>query len=474
MKRIFALLFFIFAAHTAQISAHALSSEERQTAIQKAMDKLHEKLDIYKKGLQKSQLPQKDQDMLYERERKRLTEWLPSDIGIQETALAAGKPNAGFTTRAVHHANKTSDWINRNITESHAMKGVLKMAAIGSAAALFAHHFGITYWLKHKIKQAFDRPSVYDVKNINKKSWFSSGDTDKKLLTDLVLSRKVRRPLEELIFLINKKQELEKAGSAKKKFYYPNVLLYGPPGTGKSRIAETIAHETGMNFISLPASRFTKIKNVGDQIAVIDEIFDKARRMGNTLIFLDEVESMVKDREEEGADENHVLITLMTNTSTPSDKFMLVAATNLRHKIEKALLSRIATQIEVPLPTAREIKLILDKKIQEYLLANGYTSSIDTSQWAHKLVGTSGRVLEQLVIAFGMRLDFYEKVDLNDAIVTEVLLERGVISVADAGQIGREYILEEGEELIPESAVSLDAASDDNDSVIATHEPLLP
>ena len=139
---------------------------------------------------------------------------------------------------------------------------------IFSAAAFIFNKLGGTEWLKGKIREMFDKPTVYEVRQ-RKKGWFGKGKHyDLVREEDLVLSPTVRKQVSELIYLIRRRYEVRKKTT--QRLGLPLLILYGPPGTGKTTIAQMIADQTigdnghPMNFIKLVASDFMQIRNEGE------------------------------------------------------------------------------------------------------------------------------------------------------------------------------------------------------------------
>lgn len=69
-----------------------------------------------------------------------------------------------------------------------------------------------------------------------------------------------------------------------------SVILFGPPGTGKTTIAEAFAHNLNINFIKLNAVTATKKE--------IETAMDDARLFHPTLLLIDEVHRLPKDKQD--------------------------------------------------------------------------------------------------------------------------------------------------------------------------------
>jgi len=134
----------------------------------------------------------------------------------------------------------------------------------------------------------------------------------------------------------------------------PNgMLLYGPPGCGKTFISERFAEEVGFNFLELKPSDI-KSKYINATEEKIGEIFKEAEKKAPTIIFIDEIDAVVPNREGDlhqmqAAPVNEFLAQ-MSNCSERG--IFVIAASNRPEKIDPAILrtGRIDRVIYVPPP----------------------------------------------------------------------------------------------------------------------------
>ncbi len=73
------------------------------------------------------------------------------------------------------------------------------------------------------------------------------------------------------------------------------ILLYGPPGCGKTLLAKAVATESEANFISIKGPEVLS-KWVGESEKAIREVFRKARLAAPSIIFFDEIDSLIPVR----------------------------------------------------------------------------------------------------------------------------------------------------------------------------------
>jgi len=322
--------------------------------------------------------------------------------------------------------NPVMSWYYAN---KDAIDLITKMTVIASGIAYIFNKFGGTEWVRNKIREAFDKPTIYEVRR-RKTGWF--GKKPQALLShsDLILAPETRKQVNELIFLVNRRYEVTKA--TKVPLALPRVLLWGPPGTAKTSIAQLIADHTigdngkPMEFIRLMASDFMQVKSEGDRIAVLKEMFEKAARKGNTIIFLDEIDGMCGQRGKDAESPNRGFLDhLLDEIAQPSTRFMVIAATNHISRMDNALLSRFTRQISVGLPPPHQRKMILDLYADRVLLSKGYRLDVDTATIANIMKGSPGRELQAFIDRLKERLDFLSLNVATQEIVNEILVEMG-------------------------------------------------
>jgi len=134
----------------------------------------------------------------------------------------------------------------------------------------------------------------------------------------------------------------------------PNgMLLYGPPGCGKTFISKQFAEEVGFNFIELKPSDI-KSMYINATEDKINEIFNKAEKKAPSIIFIDEIDAVVPNRDNDlnqmySGPVNEFLVQ-MSNCSEKN--IFIIAASNRPDKIDSSILrtGRIDKIIYIPPP----------------------------------------------------------------------------------------------------------------------------
>ena len=177
------------------------------------------------------------------------------------------------------------------------------------------------------------------------------------------------------------------------------ILLEGPPGTGKTLIAKAIASETNATFISVSASEFIELF-VGMGAAKVRDLFRVARENTPAIIFIDEIDSIGKQRGSsliQGNDEreqtlNQILAEM--DGFEPNEDILIIAATNRKDILDAALLrpGRFDRIIYVPLPDRDSRKAILSIYLQKK-----QTDAIELDLIVEMTQGFSGAQIKNLV-----------------------------------------------------------------------------
>src|SRR2546425_2188773 len=182
------------------------------------------------------------------------------------------------------------------------------------------------------------------------------------------------------------------------------ILLFGPPGCGKTMLARAVATESEANFISIKGPELFS-KWVGESEKAIREVFRKGRTAAPSIIFFDELDSVVPRRGmgygDSGVSER-VISQLLTELDgiESLENVVVIGATNRPDIIDPAILrpGRFDRLIYVPSPDHATRYQILKLHTQGMPLAH----DVDLDQLATQTQSYSGADLEAVCREAGL------------------------------------------------------------------------
>jgi transitional endoplasmic reticulum ATPase len=181
-------------------------------------------------------------------------------------------------------------------------------------------------------------------------------------------------------------------------------LLYGAPGTGKTLLAKATARESHANFIATKSSDLLS-KWYGESEQQIARLFARARQVAPTVIFFDEIDSLVPARGG-GLGEPQVTERVVNTILAEMDgleelnNVVVIGATNRPSLIDPALLrpGRFDELIYVAPPDTAGRRRILAIHTEEMPLAD----DVDLEAVAQRTERFTGADLEDLVRRAGL------------------------------------------------------------------------
>ncbi|EGN99364.1 hypothetical protein SERLA73DRAFT_108832 [Serpula lacrymans var. lacrymans S7.3] len=121
------------------------------------------------------------------------------------------------------------------------------------------------------------------------------------------------------------------------------VLLHGPPGCGKTLLANAIAGELGVPFISISAPSVVSGMS-GESEKTLRDTFDEAKRAAPCLLFIDEIDAITPKRESAQREMERRIVaqflTCMDDISwekTDNKPVIVIGATNRPDSLDAAL-----------------------------------------------------------------------------------------------------------------------------------------
>ena len=234
---------------------------------------------------------------------------------------------------------------------------------------------------------------------------------------DVAGNEEAKGELQEVVKFLKDPETFSKLGAGVPK----GVLLGGPPGTGKTLLAKAIAGEAGVPFLKVSGSQFVELL-VGVGAARVRELFEKARSLKPSIIFIDEIDSIARARSGNnnmggGNDEReqtlNQILTEMDGFESDSG-VVVIAASNRIDILDPAIkrAGRFDRQITINNPNLKERQSILKvhargKKLDEL---------VSIAQIAQRTIGFSGADLANL---------------LNEAAILATRRKKSTISMAE-------------------------------------------
>ena len=229
------------------------------------------------------------------------------------------------------------------------------------------------------------------------------------------------------------------------------ALLVGPPGTGKTLLAKAVAGEANVPFFSISGSDFVEMF-VGVGASRVRDLFKEASKMAPCIIFIDEIDTIGKSRDNRmgGNDEreqtlNQLLAEL--DGFDPGKGVIVLGATNRPEVLDKALLrpGRFDRRITIDRPNlagrlstlqvhTRNIRLSEDVDLKKIALATAGTVGADlanlVNEAALRAVRHGRRAVNQedLLASFEFVIAGSEK---KNSVLTE--LERKLVAYHEVG-----------------------------------------
>ena len=218
---------------------------------------------------------------------------------------------------------------------------------------------------------------------------------------DVAGQDEAKESLEEIIDILHNPQKYTEIGAKLPK----GALLVGPPGTGKTLLAKAVAGEAGVPFFSISGSDFVEMF-VGVGASRVRDLFKEASKMAPCIIFIDEIDTIGKSRDNRlgGNDEreqtlNQLLAEL--DGFDPTKGVIVLAATNRPEVLDQALLrpGRFDRRITVDRPNLAGRVATLQVHTRNIRLSE----DVDLNKIAQATAGAGGADLANLVNESALR-----------------------------------------------------------------------
>lgn len=225
---------------------------------------------------------------------------------------------------------------------------------------------------------------------------FIRGRRHRITFADVAGVDEAKQELEEVVDFLKSASKYRALGARIPK----GVLLVGPAGTGKTLLARAVAGEANVPFYSMSGSEFMEML-VGVGAARVRDLFDTAKHNAPSIIFIDEIESIGRQRgmgitgghEEREQTLNQILTEM--DGFTPTDSVIVLAATNRPELLDPALVrpGRFDRRVVLDLPDIEGRRAIF----QIHMRGKPIAAGVDLDKLAKRTVGFSGADIENML-----------------------------------------------------------------------------
>lgn len=234
-------------------------------------------------------------------------------------------------------------------------------AVLGATYSHYGSKIGEHIWHNYITNPLF-YPSLIRKYLFN--SYFNKKNYHTILFNDIGGYNNIKAQLSEII---------ENTKNNTKKTNMTGIILWGPPGTGKTYFAQAIANENNLSFAVISSTDINSSSYMGESERQLKYILKEAQIHAPSIIFIDEIENLISDRNQEKSNLKsalnsikNILLSYMDGTENMGQT-IIIGATNNIENIDKAFLrpGRFEHIIKIDLPSYQDrleiIKIIIKK-----------------------------------------------------------------------------------------------------------------
>jgi hypothetical protein len=215
-------------------------------------------------------------------------------------------------------------------------------------------------------------------------------DEVEQQMEDMVCSAEQKAIIDKIHHALHHREFLHRH----KIFEVGKLLFVGPPGTGKTSLALAMSHSMHMPILEVRLSMITS-QYLGETSKNIDKIFDLAKKLSPSILFIDEFDFVAKSRvaDDHGAMKRAVnaLLKNIDKISLIKNGVLLIGATNHPQLLDEAAWRRFDEVVEFALPAEEMRKEIIAR------VTASMGCSCDLQELAARTEGFSGADLRLMI-----------------------------------------------------------------------------
>nr|XP_037273386.1 spastin-like [Rhipicephalus microplus] len=185
------------------------------------------------------------------------------------------------------------------------------------------------------------------------------------LFSDIAGQEVAKQALSEMVILPTDRPELFTGLRAPPK----GLLLFGATRQRKTMLAKAVAHESHSTFLNISAAS-PNFEYVGEGEKLVRALFAVARELQPSIIFIDEVDSLLSERKD---NEHEATRRLKTEFLVEFDglhtgneeRILVMGATNRPQELDDAALRRFTKRVYVTLPDEKTRLVLLEKLLRK-------------------------------------------------------------------------------------------------------------